>query len=946
MSLGTPENNDPKIASVPLTGLENLPTDIKEIYSEVINKDQPENSTFGNGFTVEEYWTDLKGFNLDDLEQGKKNYIKSIFDELAERGLFEMNKDGSYTIAKSGTENVEESEQTEEQVTENPKIQKELKKSVAEVKDAAPAEIDLSEPEVALKTQAVEKVEATEEGEKVEGSKGWNEETERKKFEDFDRLREDLGKVEASDANFSTETGESIKQLRERYVKEKEKVSALLKKYWLEEREVSEENLSEEQKAELNSYLFEEMVIKENSLYLEAIRANREETWKDKAKIEAAKLLGNKVIKWYLGQNKLARLGINTALYSMAIGIGVVVAGGISTVAVTTAAGVAGHKIARGIGSLAGAEVGRRVGNKGVDVEVKGRKIKIWKPEDIDKWEKEEKEKIKNSENNLEEKSEKLKEIKKEAARQRKKTAVYKAALTVGMGAGAGMLTGLTENLMTNTPDTVTEIETTPKSKAVGNFGRQTLVRGPRVSPLNPPIPETFILKPVPEVGNIQPVSLGHTVESAPVETPIEPEPAIPETEVTPETPVEVTSEPEAPFEQISKPTPEVSSSTVNVGEGIFSNPEVVEHDPVAGDSIWKILRETLENNDRFHNLSGTAEEIEAKKTFVISNLTNELLKNTDQYENVGPNGEIAVGNTVNFSGLFKDSDKFNEILDKVEDLKPTQVSSIVEHNDQIETYLQENPNTKLTNDEVLKILNTKTEEVVAPGPVEAPYEPKPESTKATMPETLTTDQSPKIEGSEISMTEASGAVGVAGVGGVATGGLVVGKQKLENELVEAKNRLRVLEGGRKQKLIQKPIREIRSLSSDTEAITSGAEFEAQVEEAFREEVDDIYGKSGILGIGKVAGVDTKEWKEMARLPAKEVVEYYTDDSDKSKLPTEIINSLSKSEKHSTLMRQIGELMKRTDGTVKPYENENMEQFIKRLGGFMMKNPPQLAKAA
>lgn len=112
-------------------------------------------------------------------------------------------------------------------------------------------------------------------------------------------------------------------------------------------------------------------------------------------------------------------------------------------------------------------------------------------------------------------------------------------------------------------------------------------------------------------------------------------------------------------------------------------------------------------------------------------------------------------------------------------------------------------------------------------------------------------------------------------------------------------------------------------------------EMEGETEKAFINEINNVYSKRGLFR--NVAGVDTKEWGEMARLPAGKVVEYYTGDSAKSGLPEDIAEKLSKSAKHKALIKQVTGLMERSNGAVKPFEKESMEQFIKRLGGYILK---------
>jgi hypothetical protein len=67
------------------------------------------------------------------------------------------------------------------------------------------------------------------------------------------------------------------------------------------------------------------------------------------------------------------------------------------------------------------------------------------------------------------------------------------------------------------------------------------------------------------------------------------------------------------------------------------------------------------------------------------------------------------------------------------------------------------------------------------------------------------------------------------------------------------------------------------------------------------------------------------------------VVEYYTSDSNKPEL-ADIAGRLSHSKEHEVFMKQVIGLMEQSSGAVRPLTNENIEQFFKRLGGYIMKS--------
>jgi hypothetical protein len=75
----------------------------------------------------------------------------------------------------------------------------------------------------------------------------------------------------------------------------------------------------------------------------------------------------------------------------------------------------------------------------------------------------------------------------------------------------------------------------------------------------------------------------------------------------------------------------------------------------------------------------------------------------------------------------------------------------------------------------------------------------------------------------------------------------------------------------------------------------------------------------------------------MSKLPAINVIRYYTGNSAESGLPNDIIEKISKSKEHNNLIKQTVGLMEQSGGAVKPAEKETIEEFIKRLGGYVMR---------
>lgn len=676
------------------------------------------------------------------------------------------------------------------------------------------------------------------------------------------------------------------------------------------------ENLTPEQEAELNSKIndkiFEELVKKENDAYLSVLKEVRGETKMDKVMENAKSFLNTKAVKWYLGLSRRDRIAC-----SFVIG--------------TTA----GLTFGAGIGALgAVGYVGKRVltGAAGIGMGELVNKKKSWSLEEINKLEEAEKETLRSSDLPLEEKSKRELDIRKKYKKERLKATAWKVGLTAVAGAGTGLLANLAEGAFAGVGSGgATKSALESKGGKTGGIAENKLPprKGFQFVPIKPSV--TAVEEP------------GIEIKSIPIaEIPLPPK------NLDSVTMLEV---------------PEPKVGTV-LAEKIFDKPEVFIHKVEMGDSTWKMLKDTLENFDRFKKLGGTgtpqeiAEQIEAKQTRVLQSYVGEVLKNHDQYK-VGPNGEIEIGKEVNFSKLFEDSKKFDEILNDAENLKPTQVSSIIENNDKIEAWVQANPGKKFDIDEILSDKPKAVPEIVPEAVPKIPEILKPTPIMTPPPEIPTeppvVPESPVVEpaplakplinmnGGETVMAGSLGVVGMATTAGILGEGKD-DKSPLEREYIEkrddeqihrdiakAKGRLAELE----QQENRTPGLE-RTLVSDSKLFVSKIKFNQTVEEAFKSEIDSIYGERGFMGLGRVSGIKSKEWGEMARLPANKVVEYYTGDSAKSELAPEILKKLEKSKKHQALAEQMKGLIAQSNEDLKPYNNENMDQFIRRLGGHVL----------
>ncbi|MEK7669340.1 MAG: hypothetical protein AAB350_01990 [Patescibacteria group bacterium] len=385
---------------------------------------------------------------------------------------------------------------------------------------------------------------------------------------------------------------------------------------------------------------------------------------------------------------------------------------------------------------------------------------------------------------------------------------------------------------------------------------------------------------------------------------------------------------------EISKP--DTAKEEIKGGEMFFDS-STMKCEIKPGDSLWALLKGALENNEQFKSM------IPAQKTYILSAMTNKVLESPENY-GLGGDGVLRVGDKIDFTKLFEDTKEIKSIFNKAKETiieGGPQEKSILINNEKISEWVKVNPNEELTGDKLAEILNEKPKvEATIPEEFKEPEVPKPEIPK---PEEAKINIDNKIIPEDMQVKETAGAAVAGGVGLAAMSVLERGKRKqMEKEIEEAKKRLQVLEGGNSQGSNLE-----RSFASDSKLVQDKNKFGQAVEKAFRDEINNVYRERGPWGFGEIEGINTKKWGEMARLPANKVVEYYTGNSAQSGLPADIVEKLSNSKKHNALMRQTVGLMEQANGAVKPFEYENMEQFIKRLGGYVLKTYSQnLQKAA
>ncbi len=682
-------------------------------------------------------------------------------------------------------------------------------------------------------------------------------------FVKFESVRSRLAKAEVAAKREKRDLNSLEKVLEQQYKGLREKIAEDIR---TKKREALNVATDEEVFGkELKDEIFQKLVVEENAKYIKALKEARGETWKDKLKEGARDLLGTKTVQWYLGQDKYKRLAINTLLFSTAIGLGTFATTGMAT----AAAGAFSLRMARGAMSFAGAEVGRRLGDKGL--EIKGKKIWM-SPEEIDSWQKEEESKIRDSEGSLEEKSNKLKEIQEEASRQRSKTAKYKAGLTVGLGAGAGIGTGVGVGMLDHY-----------YSGSGSNVAEH--IDKPKVTPSeSTDLPEA-----------LQPEVQGGVVKEA----------------------THLTESGEA------VETPEI------IAGKILGDPSAINQTVPKGGSFWGITKSALEHNNRFQALSS------GQKNNIIAYYTNKGILKPEEYDLTSdPNPRYGIKlepeQEVNLSKLFSDEAEFEKVIKRAENLSPKVIEQMEKRTIAYENFYKANPGKVLTPKEILNIEEMPEANLVQEvASIEKP--------KSAMEQEFFAPKKPDELLAENDIDSAS----------------YNDPTNLHKDIQAAKARLAELENSpvAKPKVVQMPSRQsmpepalVRTMQGDTNNLIKmvnnkvvESALSDPVEKAFANEVQTVYGSEGFMGIGKVPGLSSKEWGLMKGLNAGEVVKYFTGDSEQTLLPAKVATELAKSAKHKAFSEQLLGLIDVTEGNVKPYENETVEKFLKRLGEFVMK---------
>ncbi len=460
--------------------------------------------------------------------------------------------------------------------------------------------------------------------------------------------------------------------------------------------------LSPEEKKKIDSkvklYIINEIYSTEYRAYRNAQKEKEQLEIIVSAKEMLGRALSNKAVKWYLGIKWYYRIPATTALLTVA-------GYGLGLAAVGTTLGSAG--------AFAGARMARGAATFGVGTAVRGAIEKFGQKNEAVR--KENLEEIATQDLNEMETIRAVQDIDQQHDRiqkwvKRAKVASGFAVAGLGMLAGSSMAgaktaeSGLGDVVHDSTP-------TAPVGAGAKGFfdklSNQTTEKiNDLLGPDKPKLPKSLDIPPPPSTGKVTEMANEIFDKNKP--------------EITPSSEIPAPEQPEAPTpaEPPASPEAEVpeTAETAKVAEGLFADPEVVKVEVANGSSTWNILKDIMENNEKFKNLSGSADEVMAKKTFVISNLTNEALRQGEAI-GLGQGGSIKIGDELDFSKIFADKAKVEDILDKAEALSKSQMQNITEINGKVAEWVSDpqNAGKPLTAERVAEILRGKTEAPTVP---------------------------------------------------------------------------------------------------------------------------------------------------------------------------------------------------------------------------------------
>lgn len=132
-------------------------------------------------------------------------------------------------------------------------------------------------------------------------------------------------------------------------------------------------------------------------------------------------------------------------------------------------------------------------------------------------------------------------------------------------------------------------------------------------------------------------------------------------------------------------------------------------------------------------------------------------------------------------------------------------------------------------------------------------------------------------------------------------------------------------------------LRGLRSFKNDTE-------FMQELQTGINRDLDGIYAKKGLFGGIKVRGALSPEFLQMANKPAGLVMQY-AENPRNTTLDTGTIDMIEKSSNHQRFINMVRGLRETVSKVrdinsedLKPFDNENMQSYHRRLGEIMLKS--------
>lgn len=736
----------------------------------------------------------------------------------------------------------------------------------------------------------------------------------------LNELREKVARIES---DLETQKREpSIAELIaiKDYAAQKLKISSEILKKFQEESGLKESSLvDDDKKTTFNQRLFE-FYNQEYLAYKKAFNEIRGKNLGAKFKEGLASLLNTKVgkvLRWYGSQNKWLRLGVTSSLFAVGgYAIGAAVVGG----SLLSASAYGAGRFARGGASILAGGAARVMAEK------------KWSEENLLNKVKEEEDKLKNENLDAEEFEKRLKDLRNWEEKERKRMKLMKAAVTIGVGAGAGLLAGLTEASIKGTGTMTGASESAPSRPKITD----DTIGKPRTATTQTPDQKFFNESDASKSDfsknrisrGVMDRSLGNTDDNTPVT------PKVSTQELKFEK-VKVQNEKGEILNEERNWSQKELESTDNKLKEIFDDPTILRHTVKEGDSTWKILEEIIEKRKDLKEIKLTP----AQKTYLTSWFTEKVMKDPSSF-GVGKDGSIFVGKQTDFTKLFENQRDFESILAKARALSKAQEESILRNNEKIANWIKDpnNQGKPLTKEVVKEILSSEPRKFV--------YIPSKVQTVETpiVTDELLNDQE-KLAQSIDQWSRDQGQISAGFKEDSVDRMLNSIEQDLEEKALENKPILssNQIAGGAGLTALAS-VQSLNNFNKKTVIRTPKTDEAAVIEDIefnnlLRQSVNNFYNKKKFLGV--VEGVQTEDWRLMASRPATNTVSGYISLLNGTGLLTgnpidrQIREMFMGSDKHIKFLSYVGQLQNaikdKAGMEIIPYQQENMGEFFKRL---------------